>query len=182
MLGELERRADPVGQRDPVGRRGAEDMQDELADRVRREVAVGEELVVGQVRDGLLVPPVRLDQPCERGAGQSELAHRRPEPAQDGMFGLGPVEDPVEVGLEGSEEPEPVAGGGIADLVDEPRVAVDREQVAARRFPQDDRGDREVLAGGAVVDLPCTGQVGDCGVGHRAILPVRGRAARDQQL
>ena len=45
VLGELQRRAHLVGERDPVGCRGAEDVQDELADGVRREVAVGHELV-----------------------------------------------------------------------------------------------------------------------------------------
>ncbi len=45
VLDDLQRRADPVRQRDPLGRRLAEDVQDELTDGRRRELAVVEQLL-----------------------------------------------------------------------------------------------------------------------------------------
>ena len=86
---------------------------------------------------------------------------------QDRVHRLGAVEDPIEVGLEGVEVREPVAAARIADLVDEPRVPVDRQQVAARLAPDEERGDREVLARSAVDDLVRPGQLYG-GVGHGA--------------
>ena len=74
VLGELQRGANAVGERDPVGCGGSEDVEHELADRVRREVAVADEVVERQVRGLCLVLPVRLDQPLERPARQVERA------------------------------------------------------------------------------------------------------------
>ena len=55
------------------------------------------------------------------------------------------VEHAVELLLELVEEREPVAGRLVAELVDEPREAVDREQVVARLAPEHAGGDGEVL-------------------------------------
>src|SRR5579862_9558813 len=55
--------------------------------------------------------------------------------------------DAVEIALECAELRPSVARTGVAELVDEAGVAVDRKQMAARLAPEHDRGDREVLAG-----------------------------------
>ncbi len=68
VLCELERGANAVGERDPVGSGGSEDVEDELADRVGREVAVPDEVLERPVRGLCLVSPVGLDQPIERPA------------------------------------------------------------------------------------------------------------------
>ena len=128
VLGELQRGADAVGERDPVGRRRAEDVQDELADRVRREVAVVDELVERLVRGLPLVAPVRLDQPLERPARQ--VAARAPSAASrrsSGMLAARRRRRGRGRPRSASSVRQPVARDVVADLVDEPREAVDRQ-------------------------------------------------------
>jgi hypothetical protein len=144
VLDELEPGADAVRELDPVARRRAECVQDELADRIRRELAVPEELVEGAVGDDVLVAPVRLDQPYERISRHRALADDRLQPAQQRVLGLA-LEHAVQVGLEDVEERAPVAGDLVTDLVDEAREAVDREQAAARPPIEEPQRDREVL-------------------------------------
>src|SRR5205823_13397494 len=66
VLDELKGRAHAVGQLDPLRRGSAEDVEDELADGVRGEIAVLEQLVERRVRLRELVAPVRFDQAEER--------------------------------------------------------------------------------------------------------------------
>ena len=63
VLGQLQRRADPVGELDTSRRGHAEDPQHELADRVCRERAVALQLGPGAVAAAALIEPVGLDQP-----------------------------------------------------------------------------------------------------------------------
>ena len=69
------------------------------------------------------------------------------EPAQHGVRRGSPSKIAVEVGLEARRAREPVALDRVAELVDEPRVAVDRDQVASVVPAEHERGDREVLPG-----------------------------------
>ena len=147
MLDELQRGADAVGERDPVRCRGAEDVKDELAHRVRRQVAVGEQLVERGVRLGQLVAAVRLDQPQEGLARKIAGTHRHGEPLQQRMLRL-TVEDALEILLELSEKREPVARHLVADLIDEAGEPVHGGQVLPRRSSEDERCDAEVLARG----------------------------------
>ena len=145
VLRELQRRADAVRERDPLRRRRAEDVQHELADRIRREVAVVHELVERLVRRLPLVATVRLDQTQERLARERALAHGRPQALQQRVLRLA-VEDAVQILLERVEDRGAVAVDLVAELVDEPREAVDRREVSARLAPDEQRGDGEVLA------------------------------------
>ena len=63
------------------------------------------------------------------------------------------AEDGVEVALEPVEQLEPVAGGCVAELVDEPRKAVDHDEVRARLAAEETERDRKVLAPRAGEDL-----------------------------
>lgn len=74
VFGDLQGGADGVGAADAFGARGAGDLQDEAADGVGGELAVGEQVRVGPVAADLLVLPVGLDEP-EEGFGVS--AQRR---------------------------------------------------------------------------------------------------------
>ena len=145
MLDELERRADAVGERDPVGRGHFEHVQHELADRIGRQRAVVDEVVEGRVGGLNLVAPVGLDQArrTARAAGSRsrtvdlERAHER-------VLRLAAV-DAVEVGVEHVEQREAVALDLVAELVDEPGEAVDRHQMPGGLAAQHARRDWEVL-------------------------------------
>ena len=133
-----------VRQRDALGRGRAERVEHELADGVRREVAVGGQLAVRFVARHLLILPVRGDQAAGKRAGKAELAGGRGEAAEQGMDRL-PAEHAGDVVLEPVEHRLPVARRLVADVVHEPREAVDAEQRAPLRARQEERGDREVL-------------------------------------
>ncbi len=85
VLDDLQRRADRVGAADPLGRRGAGDGEDETADGVGGELAVGEEVVVGLVPADQLVLAVGGDQAEERLGGQGAAADGRLQAAQQGV-------------------------------------------------------------------------------------------------
>ena len=173
VLGELQRGAHAVGERDPVGRRGAEHVQHELADRVGGQVAVADQLVERLVRrlswSRRFASISRWNGPRGRSSSCTVGARRR----RSGCSGLPPAR------RRGRGRPrsassarEPVAGDGVADLVDEPREAVDREQVVARprararaRRPRSSRP-------GSPVDPSAPGSLSGC-----AGRPALGRAA-----
>ena len=96
------------------------------------------------------------------------------------------VVDAVELGLEPVEQREPVALGLVAELVDEPREAVDREQVVARLAPEHARGDGEVLLRGERQDGALAGSRPSAGLfvsgrrGHRLSI-ARAATARERQ-
>ena len=135
MLEQLQRRADGVRPGDARRCRDAEDVQHELADGVRGEVAVVDELVERGVHGLTLVATVRVDQPHKRRARQRERADGRSEAAHERVLRLA-LEGAVELLLEPVELREPIALDVVAELVDEPCEAVDREQVAARLAPE----------------------------------------------
>ena len=148
------------------GRRGAEDVQHELADRVRREVAV-RRASSSKVAYATCSWSRRFASISRRN-GSRGMPHSRTvgcEPAQERVLRLA-VEDAVEVVLERVEQREPVAGDLVADLVDEAREAVDRDQVIARPAPEEPQRDREVLVRRERQDGGLAGQrLGpDCGV------------------
>ena len=145
VLRELQRRADAVRERDPLRRRRAEHVEHELADRVRREVAVVDELGERLVRRLPLVAPVRLDQAEERLARKRAFANRRAQTQQQRVLRLA-VEDAVQILLERVEDRGAVAVDLVAELVDESREAVDRGEVSARPAADEQRRDGEVLA------------------------------------
>ena len=140
--------------------------------------------VVLQVRPGLvladpLVPAVRLDQPQERLPRQVEAPDRRLHVAQHRPRRLA-GERRVDLPLELVERCEPVTRVGVAELVDEARVAVERTDVRTQRPREEDRADREVLAGGPRCDLgelPMSLHVGHSCLNGR----VGGGAARESR-
>ena len=99
-----------------------------------------------------LVHPVRLDQPQERLAWQVELADRRLDVPQHGPRRLA-GEGGVDLALELVERREPVALVRVAELVDEPRVAVEGADVWPQRAAGRGASRREVLPGSAGGDL-----------------------------
>ena len=145
VLGELQRGADAVRERDPLRRRRAEDVQHELADRIRREVAVVERArrtSRTRSRWSRRFASIRRRN-GSRGSEHSRTVAR--EALQQRVLRLA-VEDAVEVPLERVEQREPVAVDLVAELVDESREAVDRGEVSARPAAEEKRGDGEVLA------------------------------------
>lgn len=166
VFDDLEGRADRVRETDPLGGRGAGDGEHETADGVGGQLAVGEQVVVGLVAGDELVLAVGGDQAEEGLGGERAAADRGLEAAQQGVA-RGPVEDPVQVGLEGVQEEHPVLGllgrhaeqpgvgsaGGqvaVADVVDEPGESVDRDEVGAPVLGQEERSHGEVLPRGLV--------------------------------
>jgi hypothetical protein len=78
-----------------------------------------------------LVHAIGLDQPQERLARQLELPNRRLHVPQDRPRRLA-RERSVDLPLELVERREPVPFVGVAELVDEPRVAVESADVRAQ--------------------------------------------------
>ena len=126
MLDDLKRVADLVRKRDPVWGGDAEHAQYELADGRGGQLAVVEQLVERVVARDDLVAPVGLDQPQERLAWKTALTRGDGECAHHRVLGM------VEFALDLVEQLEPVSRGLVSDVVDEPREAVDSEQVAAK--------------------------------------------------
>jgi hypothetical protein len=121
-------------------------VEDEPPDRVRGQLAVAGELVVGDVPGNSLVLPVRLDQPLEGLARQVDPRDRVAQPAQQGVLWRPLLRvDAIEVLLDRVQKREPVAPGLVAGIVHESREAVDRRQVAACLAREDEERDREVL-------------------------------------
>ena len=77
--------ADGVGEADPLGARGTGELEDQAADRVRGEFAVGEEVFVGLVAPHLLVLAVGLDEPEKRLGSEHTAADRRLQSPQEGV-------------------------------------------------------------------------------------------------
>jgi hypothetical protein len=123
-----------------------------------------------------LVAPVRLDQPHERLARHCEGTDGRSEPLHDRVLGLAVVRA-VELALEPVELRETVAFDLVAQLVDESREAVDREQVVARRSAEQERRDREVLGRRTLEDS----RLARHGIGGDAHRPIVAGAARPRQ-
>ncbi len=147
MFGELERRADAVRERDRLCRRRVEHVQDELPDRIRRQVAVLQELVERAVLARSLVAPVCFDQTQERTARKLAVTNGAGESLQQRMA-RDAVEHAMEVLLEVVEEREPVTGDLVTDLVDEASEAVDRGEMRSRCTAEQQRSNAEVLARG----------------------------------
>jgi hypothetical protein len=103
VLGELQARADGVRGLDPLGRRCAEHVEDELSDRIRRQVAVADEVVERLVAGDSLILAVCLDEAEKRLSRQRALANRRPQPPHE-RVPRRPLVGAVEVGLELVEE------------------------------------------------------------------------------
>lgn len=172
VLDDLQCGADRVRAADPLGCGGAGDAEHEPADRVRRQFAVGEEVLVGGVAADDLVLAVGLDE-AEEGRGREAVA---PDGGLQGaeqrvadVVGAD-VEDPAQVRLEGIEHGEAVLGRlrgqpqpyrvraaavgqvPVADVVDEPGEAVDGHQVGTPGTGDEEGCDGEVLAGRLVED------------------------------
>lgn len=169
VLDDLQCGADGVGAADPFGARRPGELEDQAADGVGGELAVGEQFLVRPVAADLLVLPVGLDEAEEGFGGQRAAPYGGAQCLQQGVVrGLaGGGEDPAQVGFECVEHREPVlalfgveaevagvaAAGGeitVADVVDEPGVAVDGHQVVAPGSRQKERSHREILVGGLV--------------------------------
>jgi len=126
-------------------------VEDEAADRIGGEAAVVEELGLRRVAGDALVAPVRLDEPREGLARERALAERRREALQERVMGE-VREGALEVLLQRVERGGAIARVLVAEVVREPREAVDREEVSPRRARQDAQRDREVLGAGARED------------------------------
>ena len=100
--------------------------------RIGRVDAVVAQLLPRLVLRDALIHPVRLDQAEERLARQVELADRRLDVPQHRPR-RAPLEGRVDLALELVERGKPVAVERVADLVDEPRVAVERADVRTQR-------------------------------------------------
>ena len=145
----------------------AEQAEHEPPDRVGGVDAVLLQVVPRLVRRDPLIHPVGLDQPQERLARQVELADRRLELPHHRPGGLAGIAG-VQLALELVEEGQPVAGGLVAEDVDEPGESVDGAQVRPQRTREEQRRDREVLG-------PCSG--GDLGRFHSPTI-AQGRRRR----
>jgi len=130
----------------------AEDAEHQPAARVGRVDAVVLQLRPGPVLAHPLIHAIRLDQPQERLARQVELPNRRLDVPQHRPRRL-TGEGRIDLLLELVERREPIAVVRVPQLVDEPRVAVERPDVRAQRARKKTRADREVLAGGAVITM-----------------------------
>jgi len=150
---ELESRADGVARRNGLRVvESAEHAEDEPAAGVGRVHAVVLHLVPRLVLAHPLVHPVRVDQPQERLPRQAELGDRRldvPQHRPRRLTGKGGVDLPLEL----VERGETVTVVCVAQLVHEPRVAVEGPDVRAQRAREENGADREVLTGGAGGDL-----------------------------
>ena len=89
VLDDLQRGADPIGELGPLGRACVEHLEHDPADRVRRQLAVFDQVLVRRVGLDLLVDEVRLDQVVERLVRQVLGPHAHRETPQDGRVGLG---------------------------------------------------------------------------------------------
>ena len=147
MLQHLQPAAHFVGGRNSVGGGRLEDGENEVSHGVGRQRAVLEELVEVLVAGLVLVEPVGGQQLVEWLAVQAEPGHRRRELDEHLMSG-GPGEQAVELGLDPVESRLPVAGVLVAEVVDEPGVAVDGSQVALHGSRQQPERHREVLMAG----------------------------------
>jgi len=76
VLDELQRRADCVGLAGALGGRHAKDVEHELTDGIRGEIAVVEQLLVVFAAVLDLVEPVGVDQPVERADRKRAFADR----------------------------------------------------------------------------------------------------------
>ncbi len=189
VLDDLEGGADRVGAADALRGGGPGDGEHEAADRVGRQFAVGEQVVVGLVARDQLVLTVRGDQAEERRGGQRAAADRGLQAAQQGVAGARSrgVEHAVKLGFQGVEDGEAVAGlvvgdaegpgvgaaGGqvaVADVVDQTGEAVDGHEVVAPGPGQEEGRHREVLGGGLVEGGPFeVGGAGRTGGRHRGL-------------
>jgi hypothetical protein len=106
----------------------------------------------GRVLAHPLVHAVCLDQPRKGFPRQFELADRRLHVPQHRPRRL-TREGGADLSLQLVERGEPVPRIGVAELVDEPRVAVKSTDVWPQLTREEDRPDGEVLAGGARCDL-----------------------------
>ena len=181
VLGQLERAADAVREGDTRGGGDVEHVQHQLSHRVGGKLAVAEQVLEALVAARALVAAVGLDQAQEgiaREPADGDAARETHHQRVRGPAGKGAVE----LRLEPVERGQAVAGERVAQLVHEPREAVDGEQVLAHRGRQDAAGDGEVLGPGARHDG--SGGRPGAGVGrrrgcvardgHRSIVPARG--------
>jgi len=122
--------------------------EDEPPARVGRVDAVPLQVVPRLVVGDALVHPVGLDETKERLPRQSVFPDRRLDVAHDRPGRL-VREGELHLALELVEGREPVALVCVAELVHEPRVAIERAHMPAQAAREEDRADREVLAGGA---------------------------------
>ncbi len=159
VLGQLQRRADRVRQRDPALVAHAEDRQHQLADGVGRQRAVAAQLLPAPIGRRALVEPVCVDQAHERLARERVASQRGRQRDEQRVRG-GAREGAVELGFGPVERLQTVALVGVAELVDEPREAVDRDQAGALLACQQPARDREVLRARARQDGCRGGGVG----------------------
>ena len=87
VLGELQRRADQSDSATRAGVAQPEHAEHELAHRVRRELAVAQQLLPGLIAADALVDAVGLDQARERLARQRALAQRRLQAPEQRVLG-----------------------------------------------------------------------------------------------
>ena len=148
MLGHLEPRADPVRQRDAIGRGGAERVQHQLSDRGRRQLAVAQQVVEGLIPSHRLIPAVGLDEPSEGALGEIECPRLDGQRLHRRMLGVLARVHPIELALGPIEQSVAVAQDLVADVVDQAGDAVDRQQRLPP--PAAEQGDRhrEVLLSG----------------------------------
>jgi hypothetical protein len=147
VLGELQRGADVVGERDALRGRPVEDGEHQLADGVRGEVAVTEQGLPRVVPRDALVDAVGLQQPREGLAWQRALPQDGLQAHEQRVARLAGIRA-VELLLQPREGREAVGGRAIihvAQFVREPRDTVDRQQRLAQALRQRAAGDGEVL-------------------------------------
>ncbi len=146
MLDDLQRRADPVRQLDPVRGADAEDTEHHVSHRIGGQGAVTQQVIEGVVAGDQLVLPVGRDEPAERLRRQTAFPDGRCQRLDDRECGR-PAPDSVKIGFQRVEQCEPVAARLVTDVVDEAGESVDGEQVLPLPGRQDQRRHREVLGG-----------------------------------
>ena len=170
VLGQLQRGADLVGERDAIGGGDAEGGEHQVPDRVGRQRAVVPQVVERLVAVGALVEPVGLDESAQWRLGDPARAHACRQRSHRRHAGIAAGEQRRDVGIDEVEHGKAHAALDavlIADVVDEPGVAVDRQQVGAQLFRQEPQGDRKVL-GSRLREHPVKRLEDRRGCGHRA--------------
>ena len=173
VLGQLERGADLIRQRDPLGRRDADRREHQAPDRVGRQRAVGPQVVERLIAAGSLIEAVGFDEPPQRLFGEPARVAGADEGNDCGQLRAVAGQESGDVGVDEIEQLQ-LAGGlesvVVADVVDEPRVAVDRHQIRAQLGGQEPGGDRKVLRAGLGEHALEAGQRRDS-CGHRRGCP-----------
>ncbi|HXN60609.1 MAG TPA: hypothetical protein VN886_09160 [Acidimicrobiales bacterium] len=165
VLGQLETGADGVGTDNLIRPLDPEDAENQATHGVRREAAIGEEMLERLVGGDLLVSSVGLNE-IEQGLRvDPEFTNRRGGLYDQGVTALRLrpgvlqlVQREPGFTLEPVQSLQAVAAVVVADVVDQACEAIEREEMPPRLPREDRRRNGEVLPGGAAQNLRGRGQ------------------------